>query len=360
MNLIITYKKKFFIKRIEICSLLKNIILIIIIYFYIYIFLINNEEIPQFKFYEVKSFYPNANNFDLNYKKKNCRNIFKYKPNNEKDLVILAYEFQNKSLEHNLFMELSIEKVLNSYRNSIPFAHLICFVPKKSIKTKIVSILKKYEIEIIIIPNSKEHIANRRFIESYNYLKKNKHYYQRVLLIDLKDIFIFGDIFATIGENDLFVNYNCNKESQNLENCTKFFNSVNKKWFNQNINNYNTNKNEFNKFIDIKPITIIVGVFIGSIKNFFKFIEIFSHKLIEFNNKNQMDNFGYEQVLFNFLFYLGYFKKSNLKAIGCEQRMCFRPKNLLFNKKTTKFFYENSRCSPILIHKYFPNSWISK
>ena len=349
MNQIIIFNKKLFlIQRKKLSGLLKKTILIIFIYFFVK----DNDDIPKYKFNEVKAFYPGANNFKLNFNKKKCGNIFKYKPNNEKDLVILSYEFQNKSLSHNLFMEISIEKVLSSIKNSIPLAHLICFVPINSIKTKIVSKLKQFGIEIIKIQNSNGIIANRRFIESYIFLKKKKNIYERVLLIDLKDIFIFGDIFATIGKDDLFVNYNCNKESKYLENCKKFFNSINKKWFQENMNEYNTNKNEVQKFKKMKPTTLIVGVFIGGITNFFKFIESFSHNLIQFNNKNQMKNFGYEQALFNYLFYLGYFDKFNLKAIGCEQRMCFRPANLLFNKKTTIFFYENSRCSPILIHKY--------
>lgn len=116
-------------------------------------------------------------------------------------------------------MEKSINKVLNSFKSSIPLAHFICFVPEKSKYSLIVSILKKYKIEIIIISNSNEHITNRRFIESYKYLKKNRNLYERVLHIDIDDIFIFGDIFATIGKNDLIVNYNCNNESRNLLNC---------------------------------------------------------------------------------------------------------------------------------------------
>lgn len=69
-------------------------------------------------------------------------------------------------------MEILIEKILNSFQNSIPLAHIICFVPLKSIKSKIVSILKKFSIEIITIPNSNGIIANRRFIESFKFLKK--------------------------------------------------------------------------------------------------------------------------------------------------------------------------------------------
>ncbi len=322
------------------------------IFFYKYY---KNKDIPNLKYYQVNSIYPN--NFKLNYNKK-CGEIFKYKPNNKKDLVILAYEFQNRSLLHNLFMENGIEKILKSFKFSIPNATIICFVPENSLKNKIVDIIKKFDIEIIQIPNSNENIANRRIIESYNYLLKKKNFFERVLHIDFDDIYIFGDIFATIGNNDLFVNYICNTESKNLENCKYFFQSINKKWFEQNMNKHNTNESEVIKFKKMKPITINVGVFIGDINNFFKFIEIYSQKLIQFNNNNQMRNFGYEQVVFNYLFYLGYFNKINLKAIGCEQRMCFRPENLYFNNETTKFIYNNSGCSPILIHKGYPNSWI--
>ena len=86
-------------------------------------------------------------------------------------------------------MEIAIEKVLNSLKNSIPNAHYICFVTKKSLKSKIIKTLIKYNIEILQIPNSNEHITNRRFIESYNYLKK-KDVYKRVLHMDIDDIYL--------------------------------------------------------------------------------------------------------------------------------------------------------------------------
>lgn len=313
----------------------------------------DKEDIPQFKYNELKSFYPGANKFNLNFNQKKCGKIFTHKKNNERDLVILAYEILK---DH--YIETSIGKILNSIKNSIPFAHIICFVPIKSLKSKVISKLKKYGIEIIKISNSKENIVNRRFIESYKYLKKKN--YERILLMDLKDVFIFGDIFATIGNNDFFVNYNCNNESKLLKNCKKFFNSINKYWFHKNMNEINTNKTEVNKFLKINPTTIVAGVFIGGIKYVFKFLKLFSQKLIQFNNKNQMHNFGYDQILFNYLFYLGYFNQFNLKPIGCEQRMCFCPENLLFNKKTTKFVYEESGCPPVLIHKNHPISWMRK
>ena len=173
-------------------------------------------------------------------------------------------------------MEVSIERMLNSIKNSIPFAHIICFVPIKSLKSKIVSRLIQFGIDIIKISNSNENIVNRRFIENYKYLKQKKKFHERILLLDLKDVFIFGDIFATIGYNDFFVNYVCHKESKNLENCTLFFDSIHKKWFQQNMNEYNTKKKEVNKLLKLNPIAINAGVFFGGIKYVYQFLKLFS------------------------------------------------------------------------------------
>jgi hypothetical protein len=161
-----------------------------------YYFQKNSKKIKDFSYYkynQVISFYPKAKNFKLNYNNK-CGEIFKYKPNNKKDLVILAYEFQNRDFRHNLFIEIAIGKVLDSYKNSIPNAYFICFVPKKSINTKIVKEIKKYNIEIIEISNSNEHITNRRFIETYKYLKEKKIILKGFYILILM-IFIFLVIF---------------------------------------------------------------------------------------------------------------------------------------------------------------------
>ena len=125
------------------------------------------------------------------------------------------------------------------------------------------------------------------------------------------------------------------------------------------MNKKNSKKIDVKRFKKNNPLALNVGVFIGGINNFFNLLELFQNNLLNFNNRNQMNNFGYEQILFNYLFYLGYYKHVNLKPVGCEQRMCFRPNNLLFNNKTTNFIYNRSGCSPILIHKSYPNSWIS-
>ena len=105
-------------------------------------------------------------------------------------------------------------------------------------------------------------------------------------------------------------------ESKSLKNWNYFL--MNKIW-----NNNNTNKTEVNLFKKNNPKLLNEDVFIGGINNFFKFCRIISIQLLKFNNQNQMNNFLYDQILFNYLFYLGYFKQIKLKPIRRKQRRCF-------------------------------------
>ena len=105
MNLIFIINLYFSLLRINKIKIFLTILNFIIISIVIFIKYDYKEDFPKFYYDQVNSSYPGAKNLKLNFYKRNCRKIFKYKPNNKKDLVILAYEFQNKSLEHNLFME---------------------------------------------------------------------------------------------------------------------------------------------------------------------------------------------------------------------------------------------------------------
>jgi hypothetical protein len=66
-----------FIQRKNLYFIRKNIlILLIIIILFISFFFENKKDIPQFKYNEVKSFYPDAKNFILNFNKKKNVEIF--------------------------------------------------------------------------------------------------------------------------------------------------------------------------------------------------------------------------------------------------------------------------------------------
>jgi len=335
------------------------------IIFYFYFSKYIKIEKPMYLFDQVDADFPSVNLFKPNFKGK-CGKIFKYKSNNKRDLVIFAYDFFNKKnniWDHLLFMEYGIKNVLESFKYSIPFAHIICFVSKKSKETKVFSILKEFNVEIIEINDSSAHIVNRRFLETYIYLNKNKEKYDRVLFADMNDIYLFGDIFATIKKDDFYINkLNYYHNVPNKE-CVNFMNSSS--WKISYIKNLKKEKSlliykEFEKNVEC---ILCAGLFIGGIEKSLNFFKIFSQALLDYAfNKTtiQMNNFGYDQLMLNFLYYTKKFEKLKIKVIGCEQIFCTRPKNLLFNKDTTRFYFETDNCSPILIHKNYPNSWISR
>lgn len=334
----------------------------VIFYFYFSEYI--KIEKPKYLFDQVDADFPDVNLFKPNFKGK-CGKCFKYKSNNKRDLVIFAYDMilkKNVNWDHLLFLEYGIKNVLKSFKNSIPFAHIICFVTKKSKESKVVSILKEFHIEIIEINDSSAHIVNRRFLESYIYLNKNKDKYDRVLFIDMDDVYMFGDIFATIKKDDFYLNKFNHYHNAPEKECVNFMNTNWKKTYNLNLKN-EKNLLIFNEFEKNVKCILSAGHFIGGIEKSLKFLEIFSHALIEYafnKTTKQMNNLGYDMLMLNFLYYTKKFKKLEIKVIGCEQIFCVRPKNLYFNKDTTRLEYDTDNCSPILIHKNFPNSWISR
>ena len=140
--------------------------------FYYFQFQFKNYQKLKYLYYQVNADFPNVNLFKPNFNGK-CGKYFKYKSNNKKDLVIFAYDcFKKNYIRNNLlFMKYAVRNVLESLNYSIPNAHIIYFVTKKS-KKNVVSILKEFNVEIIEIKD--QHIVNRRFLEAYIYLKKIK------------------------------------------------------------------------------------------------------------------------------------------------------------------------------------------
>ena len=342
-----------------------------IVYFYYFQFknyqkpkyLYLNYQKPKYLYYQVNADFPNVKLFKPNFKGK-CGKYFKYKSNNKRDIVIFAYDFLKKknTWDNTLFMEYAVRNVLESFNYSIPNAHIICFVTKKSKKKKVVSILKEFNVEIIEIKDSSAHIVNRRFIEAYIYLKKNKDKFDRVLFADIDDVYMFGDIFATIKNDDFYLNSLHSYHNVPNKECVYFLNSL---WKSIYIKNLKKEKNLliYKEFEENVKCIICAGHFIGGIEKSLKFLEIISQALIDYAfNKTtiQMNNFGYDMLLLNFLYYTKKFDQLEIKIIGCEQIFCTRPKNLLFNKDTTRFEFETDNCSPIFIHKNYPNSWIRK
>ena len=299
-------------------------------------------------FTRTESDYPLYKNFNLNFKGK-CGEIFKYPSNNEKDIVIFAYQSIEISKYQNIIR--LIPKIIDSFKNSIPNAKLLCFVPKNSSNSDVVKILRYLNISIEIFEGYDDiHIVNSRFFIIKDFLIKNKNKYKRVFLSDLNDVFLLNDIFATFNETQLIINKECSYYKREKD-CVKLFEYYDvKEWF---FTFFGETSEITKKFIKLNPINLNAGIILGGTEKIIDLLVILTNNF----EKEKLKYFGYDQTILNKLYYNDELKSLNLTIEGCTQRICFRPKNLRFNKATTKIYFLRNHCSPIIIHKYFPSSW---
>ena len=106
-------------------------------------------------------------------------------------------------------------------------------------------------------------------------------------------------------------------------------------------------------------INICAGVIFGGYKKFYQLIKLLSEGF-DWNNKQKIKNFGYDESLLNKLYY--YDKKliGLLKPEGNSQRISFDDGTLVSNSKGNILVFKRDGCSPVLVHKSIPRSWFYK
>lgn len=290
--------------------------------------------------------YPLLNKIKLNYSSK-CGEIFKYKKNNKRDLVMFAYNSSKN--DFNSERSLLIYNVLDSIKKNIPDAKIICFVPNNSKINIVIEVLQKNNVSIIKERDFQNmSLVSSRFLYEFKYLKKYINYFDRVIHADLTDIFFLSDVFKTLKPNELIINKECGNNSifGDKGNCL-FNHSINIKWLNR---SFGYNETLVNFLKRINPIVINAGLIMGDSKEYLKFLDIMKANL----NYTKALYFGYDQILINVLYYTGKFNNINIKFDFCTQRSCFIP-NLIFNKEDKKLYFKTG-CSPVLIHKSYPSN----
>jgi len=293
--------------------------------------------------------YPGFNNLILNYKGE-CNKIFKYEPNSKKDVVIFAYGYYNKKKDDYIYH--MIPKVIDSFRYSTPNARLVCLVQKKYEKNKVVDLLRKLKIEIYIKEGFDDWlIVNARFPIMLKFLEENKGKINKVISADLNDVFAFNDVFATFSKDELVANYVCFNYKENTRCAYVATMNDNYVWF----------RNSFGPQIteEIKRyhyINICAGLIFGGYNKFYQLIKLLSEGF-DWNNKQKIKNFGYDESLLNKLYY--YDKKliGLLKPEGNNQRISFDDSTLVSNSKGNILVFKSDGCSPVLVHKSIPRSW---
>jgi hypothetical protein len=287
--------------------------------------------------------YPKLSDLKLNYFGK-CGEVFKYKKNNKRDLVMFAYRptkfdfYSNRSL--------LIYIVIDSIKKNIPKAKIICFMPNNSYVSFVNKILEKNKILIIKKDFLKIQLVSRRFLLEYEYLKNNINSYDRIIHADLIDVFFLSDIFQTLNHNEIIINKECGEYSAFGAKGNFIFRHPNDiRWFNRSFGDNKTLENILKR---INPMVINAGLIMGDSKEYFKFLDIM---ISNFNYTKALD-YGYDQMLINVLYYTGKMSSVNIKFDLCTQRSCFIP-ILIFNRKNKSLYYRNG-CSPVLIHKAYP------
>lgn len=296
---------------------------------------------------EFESTYPKLNKIKLNYSGK-CGEIMKYGKNTKRDLIMFSYKSLT-NVEYYLKRSLRVYIVIHSIKRNVPNAKIICFIPPYSKNDFIIKLLKSKNILVIKEKDfANMNLVSSRFLYEYKYLKKNINFFDRVIHADLTDIFVFSDIFKTLKPNELIMNKECGENSwfgAKGNFILKHSNDI--KWF---YRSFGDNQTIVNIFKKINPMVINAGLIMGDAKVYFKFLDIM---LANFNYTKAYD-YGYDQMLINVLYYTGKFNEIDIKFDLCTQRSCFFPK-LIFDKKSRKLYYKNG-CSPILIHKLYPQN----
>ena len=287
--------------------------------------------------------YPKISELNLNYKAE-CGEVFKYKKNNKRDLVMFA--FRPNKWDFYSDRALFINIIIDSIKKNIPNAKIICFIPSNSGDSYVNKILEKNKILIIKKDHLNMQLVSSRFLDEYEYLKKNINSYDRIIHADLSDIIFFSDIFKTLKPNELIINKECGEYSVfGAKGNFIFSHSYGIIWF---YRSFGENKTLENILKRINPMIINAGLIMGDSKEYFKFLDIM---ISNFNYTKALD-YGYDQMLINVLYYTGRFSSVNIKFDLCTQRSCFMPK-LIFNRKKFRLNYING-CSPVLIHKGYP------
>ncbi|ELP88604.1 hypothetical protein EIN_196060 [Entamoeba invadens IP1] len=210
---------------------------------------------------------------------------------------------------------------------------------------------EKYGISVdmfdVIIHNATNQgdSATRRMFAWREWLYPRRHLYDRVFISDLRDIFIFGDIFATFSQNDFIVQIEC---LNNNTNCFTFKRKTDYTWMYKTIgkevaDSYRKNSSKISN----------MGTILGGTDKVLNYLQTF----IENTDFEKWKIWGYDQSLHNWLIYTRKLDYLNPVFESCTQRMCYEERaTFVYNNITKMVYNKNTKCSPVVRHKIFYKS----
>ncbi|ELP92500.1 hypothetical protein EIN_324180, partial [Entamoeba invadens IP1] len=226
-----------------------------------------------------------------------CKDVYKYTANNERDLWLTSYAYEN----YKSFLNANVTTpfVLDLLNSSIPHATKVFLLLSDPPYNTFASEMKtKYNISVIQFDvtldnkTNKGNAATRRMLAWKEWLAPRRHLYDRVFISDLRDIYVFGDLFATFSTDDLVLQMEC-LDTKNK--CTKFLNGTfNYKWM---IKSF-----DLKTAIDFSKngsIVSNVGATFGGTEKIYEYLTVMANNI----NMTKWDVWGYDQCLHNSVIY---------------------------------------------------------
>ncbi|ELP84392.1 hypothetical protein EIN_090250 [Entamoeba invadens IP1] len=278
-----------------------------------------------------------------------CKETFKYRAHNKRDLFISAVGFTNDGYwlqnKHDILLSYGL---VNS---SIPNATLIMLIMPGTTNKDFINETRNFGFEVVEgdLSNVKNvekcHPATQRFIAFKNYIEKYREQYDRVLIADHRDVFVFADIFQTFSAEDLVFMPECGLNNQT---CVYFDEKHVYQWMNESYGSLITEQFKANGSINMN-----VGVTFGGTERVLRYLNI----LVDNFNPKKWHLWGHDQSVLNSIFYSLYYKRENYTFERCTQRSCFFDESIQYDKKNKILIDPLTKCSPVLRHKvnFIPN-----
>ncbi|ELP91698.1 hypothetical protein EIN_413660 [Entamoeba invadens IP1] len=280
----------------------------------------------------------------FNYEGK-CREPFQYQQNNKRDLWLTAVGFKNHGYWLNNKNEILLSYALAN--STIPNADRVLLLMPGIHINNFVELTESYGIRVVnatlprIYNIEKCQDASKRMFAFHDFVLHNREKYDRILISDHRDVFIFADFFETFSKEELVFTAECGRYK---DWCLDFNSGPDAyRWM---AHTYGVNAaNEYRKN---NSIYINVGTIFGGTGRILKYLDLMVKSLVP----AKWDAWGHDQTVHDFVFYSYFFQRENVTMERCSQRFCFLEKKPMgYDAKNKTLMNIYTGCAPVMRHK---------
>ena len=306
---------------------------------------LTNIYYPNYDYFEQPNFVNekiNVSNFNFNGK---CRNVFKYKKNNPKDLIFMTLDSKKKNKWKN--QKYHIFETLEIMNHSIPRAKKVIVMYDEFILGEYGELFENFGFEIIkeTTTKNKKNAAIDRYIQVKKYLEIHKNKYERIAITDVRDVYWFADGFQTLSPNEIVILKECGEKEKFKISCIDMSQTINYRYMKKTYG-----LKTARKFMKERKFIVNAGFVAGGFQHIMSFLEIIEKEINRM--KNVLNIWGIDNSMMTYLYHNGFFDEMPLSLITVSQRFGFD----VFGgfkyddeKKSISRIFDD--CAPVVRHK---------